>query len=410
MHSKLLPYLLGGSLVIGALSSCQDDEPTSQLSVPATYTFVRDGVSTVNFTGQTERIQMATEFTSALKDFGPSSLLSDEARILEMYRNAKEDGSDADPFANPVLNASTKKVNNKVAVSTDYFSDNAVETNFYRSLLEEHALKQARDIYPTRNQAASLGIPGQINDAGTPRYVNAVGVEYDQIVEKAMIGALMTDQMLNHYLSPAVLDENDNRIANDAGTVESGTSYTTMEHKWDEAYGYLFGNATDTEDPLAELGSSDNFINKYLARVDQDSDFAGIGREIFDAFKRGRAAIVAGEYDERDRQATIIRDAVSEVIGVRAVYYMMAGAEEINKGNRIASLHDLSEGLGFIYSLRFTRNTATGQSHFTTAEIETMISQLTTDGGLWTISPAELQEIADSISVRFDFTSAMTID
>jgi uncharacterized protein YjaZ len=39
-----------------------------------------------------------------------------------------------------------------------------------------------------------------------------------------------------------VLDEADNRTNNDAKVLEEGELYTTMEHKWDEAYGYLYGD------------------------------------------------------------------------------------------------------------------------------------------------------------------------
>jgi hypothetical protein len=64
---------------------------------------------------------------------------------------------------------------------------------------------------------------------------------------------------------------------------------------------------------------------KYLGRVDSDPDFAGIAEETFDAFKLGRAAIVAGDYDVRDEQIAILRENISEVIGIRAVYYLQAG-------------------------------------------------------------------------------------
>ncbi len=51
----------------------------------------------------------------------------------------------------------------------------------------------------------------------------------------------MTDQILNNYLSPAVLDAGDNVTKNDNDILADGKDYTTMEHKWDEAFGYLYG-------------------------------------------------------------------------------------------------------------------------------------------------------------------------
>ena len=131
----------------------------------------------------------------------------------------------------------------------------------------------------------------------------------------------MTDQALNNYLSTAVLDEGSSRDDNDAGTVLEGESYTNMEHKWDEAYGYVYGLNADAADPNADLGA-DSFLNEYIGKLEEDSDFAGIADEIFQAFKLGRAAIVAGDYDVRDAQAEIIREKISQVIAVRGVFYM----------------------------------------------------------------------------------------
>ena len=42
-----------------------DPEPTV---APATYSFLRDGVTTVSYSGQSTRIAMGQEFVSALKD------------------------------------------------------------------------------------------------------------------------------------------------------------------------------------------------------------------------------------------------------------------------------------------------------------------------------------------------------
>ena len=56
-----------------------------------------------------------------------------------------------------------------------------------------------------------------------------------------------------------------------------------------------------------------------------DSDFAGIADDIYDAFKLGRAAIVAKNYTVRDEQVEILREKISMIIGIRAVYYLQGG-------------------------------------------------------------------------------------
>ena len=47
------------------------------------------------------------------------------------------------------------------------------------------------------------------------------------------------------------------------------------------------------EDETAPVLGVDSFLSKYLDKVEGDSDFAGIADDIYDAFKLGRAAIVA---------------------------------------------------------------------------------------------------------------------
>jgi hypothetical protein len=52
------------------LMSCGEDTPSPTINIdePDTYTFTRNGSSSVSFTGQTTRIAMAEELFSALKN------------------------------------------------------------------------------------------------------------------------------------------------------------------------------------------------------------------------------------------------------------------------------------------------------------------------------------------------------
>ena len=180
-----------------------------------------------------------------------------------------------------------------------------------------------------------------------------------------------------------------------------------MEHKWDEAYGYVYGLNADAANPNADLGA-DSFLNKYIGRVEGDTDFAGIANEIFQAFKLGRAAIVAKKYDVRDEQAEIIKEKISEIIGIRSVYYLQQGKNAIDQETPDfgGGFHDLSEGYGFIYSLQFTRKPGSSDPYFTKAEVDAFLTDLLDDGanGLWNVEAATLESIATAIAERFDFT------
>lgn len=386
--------LLTAITLMGGLTACSSDNK-KELEIPATYTFERDGASTVSYGGQTTRIAMATELISAMSDFNNTS-----DAVLNMYKNENN------PFADAALNSSTKTVRSKVAASKDFFSSNATEGTKIKTDFETWIAAQYSETAVNKDQLATAGSAGQIADGTKTRYVNAQGLEYNQAVNKSLIGALMLDQMLNNYLSPAVLDEGSNRADNDAGTVADGKSYTTMEHKWDEAYGYLFGASASGASPLATLGDDDKFLNKYLGRVNGDNDFNTYGHQIYDAFKKGRAAIVAGDYSERDKQADIIKELASAVIGVRAVYYLQAGKAAKASGDLGGAFHDLSEGFGFIYSLRFTRKPGSSDPYLSKSEVDGFISKLTTGNGFWDVSGATLDEISEDIASKFDFTVA----
>ena len=383
-----LSFLLLFCLVFTACEDDDDVPPVADFDVPTTYEFTRGGESTVSFSGQTTRILMAEELIAAMLD-----PIQTEEALDNMFRNP--DG--VDPFDEPSLNASTKSIRSKVAASADLFSTNATLAVTVKSDFDAWIEAQVAEVFPAWNEVAAPGVPGQIADGSSVRYVNAGGFEYNQLVAKGLIGALMYDQAANHYLSPAVLDEAANRDDNDAGITAEGKPYTTMEHKWDEAFGYIFGTAANPARPLDDLGN-DSFFNKYLGRVENDPDYAGIADLVDASFRRGRAAIVAGEYDERDDQAERLKSQLGRVIAIRAVYYLMQGKANL-EANPIAygpAFHDLSEGYGFIYSLQFIDGNRSGT--------EVYLSRLENAGGngLWDIEPDELQDIAEDIAERFD--------
>lgn len=394
--SLLTLFLLSAVFV-----SCDTNDGT-KIEVPSSYEFTRNGETTVSFSGQTTRIQMGHELLPAMLDFDNST----EELLLQMYRNQSENGGNVDPFESAELNAATKNIKGKVAASTDYFSNNTAVSAVIKNQFETWISSQIEEVFPNRNTLAAEGQPGQIADGSSTRYVNGKGFEYNQLVGKSLIGALMTDQMLNNYVSVSVLDAGTNREDNNDGTLAEGSNYTNMEHKWDEAYGYLFGTSADPANPLATLGDDDDFLNKYLARVDNDDDFSGIAQETFDAFTLGRAAIVEGQYDVRDKQADIIRENISTVIAVRAVYYLQSGKNALDQTTPDygAAFHDLSEAYGFIYSLQFTRVPGSNSPYLTKTDVDGFLAELEEGNGLWDVTPETLDNMSAEIAAQFNFS------
>ncbi len=213
------------------------------------------------------------------------------------------------------------------------------------------------------------------------------------------------------------MDGGDNVSNNDSDVTDGDNNYTTMEHKWDEAYGYLFGGVPEENqsNPLPTIGDNDSFLNKYVGKTNSDPDFEGIAQEIFDAFKLGRAAIVGKDYDLRNAQAAILQQKISEVIAIRAVYYLQTGKSSIESGDFGAAFHDLSEGYGFLTSLRFTGGSAngTGTPIFTESDVDGFVAALMGEpgpNGLWDVTAETLDAISEEIASRFSFTVAQAAD
>jgi hypothetical protein len=395
MKKILLSIACVVSLMACSNTESETDIIEQEIVTPARYTFERNGASSVSFDGQTTRIEMGGEFVSAL--INTSETL--ESLNAKFAHTAGENN-----FSDAALNASSKDIRSKVAASTDFYASNTTDAAAIKADFDSWINAQVEDVFPNWDMDASEGNAGQIQEAGggSVRYVSAKGIEYNQLINKGLIGALMVDQILNNYLSPAVLDAASNIADNDADAVNEGKNYTTMEHKWDEAFGYVYGKETDITAPTL---NTDSFLNKYLKRVEGDADFVGIAEEIYNAFKLGRAAIVAKDYATRNVQAEILKEKISEIIGIRAVYYLQQGKINlpIDKGG---AFHDLSEGIGFIYSLQFTRKPNSTDAYFTKAEVDGFMSTLQNGNGFWDLTSETLDEMSATITGKFNFTIA----
>jgi len=382
-------YLFLALLMSAFFTACPatEDDVDPLFEVPDTYIFERDGQSTIAFGGQTTRINMAEELTQGMLEFDRT-----QAELDNMFTNP--DG--VDPFQNPMLNESTKSLRSKVAASRDLFFADAVSAAEIKADFDAWISAQVDEIFPNQNVPAAPGQAGQLADGSLVRYVNDWGLEYNEALAKGLIGGLMYDQLVNNYLSPLVLDEGTNRTDNDIETTVVDKNYTTMEHKWDEAYGYLFGASANPALPLDDVGAADDFLNAYLGLVDEDPDFRGIASTIEFDFRSGRAALVAGEYLERNNRAQRISELLTNVLVIRAIYSLKQGQAKLqgNPLNRGGAFHDLSEAYGFIYSFRFINGLIAANSDNYLATLRNAAGN-----GWWDINPSILDGLAFDISV-----------
>jgi hypothetical protein len=378
MKLKFLPLYLFIACASLFLTSCSDDDDAVvdiTVTPPSSYKFERNGKSTVSFSGQSSRLKMAGELYSGMK-----SSSSTKAGLNNMFNNGTG-------FSDSKLDASGKKVGNKTFASS-------VASATVKPMFDSMITDFADNVIPNWSTTAADGTAGKMTDSKRTVYINAKGHELTQLFTKGLIGGMTMDQIVNGYLSAAKLDTGTNRADNDAGTLVSGKDYTQMEHYWDEGFGYLYGEEADVENPTLGNGV---LLSKYAGKVD-GSNSPGIGKIIYDAFKMGRAAIVAKNYAVRDAQAKIIQMHISKIIGYKAHDYLNDYVTKAAAGTPADAIHALSEGYGFIMSLQVT-NDGTGKPYFTNAEVNTMLAKIE---NFWTVSSADCTSMANDIKAKMN--------
>ncbi|MBZ0097551.1 MAG: DUF4856 domain-containing protein [Taibaiella sp.] len=339
--------------------------PYTTLSASSNYktTFVDvEGKTTVDFSGQTTRINMLKEIDAHIKT-GTSADI-DAVKLINMFRNQNT------PFASADLNAATDKVvSSKTAQSFPATEADAERARFISYFNELERISKMN------GQTALQGKAGVL---GGNRLVDEKGFELSQFVQKGLIGAMMLDQIANIYLGTEKQSADNTEVA-------TGKNYTAMEHHWDEAYGYLTANET------YPIKGSESFLGEYAR---QGASASGGADNLYLAFLKGRAAIVNNDLTTRDEQIAYIRTELEKAVAAVAISYL-------NKTNSAADdasrFHALSEGVGFIYSLRFAHNAKINK-----AKSEELLNILMgKTNGFWSLTPADINNVRDQVANTF---------
>lgn len=380
-------------------SSCSDNSDSGDANpaytVPATYTFDRNGTSSVSYVGPTYRLMMLDEMGAYIKTQATAGSVVSETKLSSMYTNTDNQ------FTLAGLNASNDELKDKTAASVDYFEmfmgGGSVAEQTSVRLVFENTFSSANQA--SQGAIAAAGVAGSYLDGTSVRLFAANGLEPQQVFLKGMMGAGLLDQIVNNYLSLNILDEDDNRVKNTNKIMVTDQNYTEMEHDWDRAYGYIFGADVSGAVPVLKFWSS------YISQVNADSDFNTLSADIDLAFRKGRAAIVNNDYSARDAQINVIKSKLALVAAVRVVFYLQEGKAKLGTDNGAAAFHVLSEAYGFIMSLRYTNKPGTDNPYFSKTEVDMMLTELTSGtNGLWNVTPEILDSLSDDIATRFGFT------
>ena len=304
MKTKLIITSL--AVCIGFFSSCQKEEDTlpflTNIDTPSTYTFVDvNGKSTVATGGMFVRIQLIKELVAEIAKAETETV--SEQTLLDLF----------------------EKNNDELDFYTDVDIKKSLEAKTLNSDDIDETFQQAGKDTLRRWLAQVADLSGA---SGT--YIRADGVDLKQAVEKFLMGAVLYDQAVNHYLDISPNASNDNF------TEGLGTS---MQHTFDEAFGYFgasryFNDLTNTEiinggadvDGVSGL----NLVKEgcyYFATTAAKRENAGVSTTlytnvIFDNFLSGRTATVNSSISTLNASIANIEKYWEEIIAATAVHYI----------------------------------------------------------------------------------------
>jgi hypothetical protein len=344
--------------------SCTYPEETvgDSYTIPNTYAFTDgSGNSTVSYTGQTDRLDQLSEMVILMKS-GNSAVVSAQD-LKDMFANTGDNGGGNFSFS------STKQLKNKCFIA---------DVPMFEEWMDSIALASA-----SNGTTASNGQAGTITaSSGSVYLVNENGVEYVQLIEKGLMGAVFMNQALNVYFGDGKMDV-DNTTAEDPG---NGKYYTAMEHHFDEAFGY-FGVDADFPSTVPN-----RFWGKYCNNQDATLN---CNADMMNNFLKGRAAISNDVLADRDEAIQVIRTEWEEISAYQAISYLEGAISNFGVDDA-KFLHELSEAYAFAWNLRYSPLETRRMS---TSEHEALMIQF--NENFWDMSVADLNGIISTIQSKY---------
>lgn len=401
-----------------------DFEPIER---PSTYNFnsrFAPEESSVAYNGQVRRhlfIQQLKDYIGDLADtFADGTDADTITQGLSFYFEPDADTFDPAKFTIdigvPTLQTSWDELNGYARLQ-DKFPDNEGEgeglafdypiAGYPGDLLPEPAL---RDMFTRLGVIAARYVNDPANPPLDPlgneipnAYTSTSGVDYQQLIQKYLLGAVPLSQATDDYLD----DDVEGKGLLSDNTDPGDSFYTPLEHVWDEGFGYFgaarnYGDLTDDqiadgelndpdEDELVDLyteynfGASVNAAKRDNGSEDPQTDYT---QDAFEAFLDGRTLIVNanGELsDEELEQLQAYRDqavgAWEKAIAATVVHYIndVLGAMSVY-GTDDYSFADhakyWSEMKGFALGLQFNKNHSPFVDEAHEGKLTTVLNQM----------------------------------
>ena len=375
MKKVNLKFIISIGIIAGlSLSSCKEDDavepatpkdPVETVNTPAVYDFTRNNVSTVSYSGQTDRLNQLSEIKTKLAN-GDNGMMVSAQDLKDMFANTGDNGNGNFSFS------STKQLKNKT------FS---LDQTYFEDLFDAAEAASASGKVGTQ---ASNGVAGIANRSGGKTIlVDENGREFTQLVEKGLMGATFYNQIVNTYLTDSKIGDGVNNT-----DLEDGKNYTKMEHHMDEAFGY-FGAPIDFQTNYT--GSEEV---RYWANYSKTADDnIQMNDRLMNAFKRARAAIAEKKYTVRNEEVAKIYNEFEVLIAATAIHYANEAKAATVDGDR---LHVLSECYAFTRSFRYSHIDKRG---LTQAEIDVLLGYIGTN--FWNTTESNLNLLIDKLATTY---------
>lgn len=264
---------------------------------------------------------------------------------------------------------------------------------------------------------ASNGTAGMITTGTKKRHVDANGLEFIQILEKGLYGALCYDQMVDDYLRPNQAGPQNDKGNNESAVTNYDVNGTDRQHRWDEAFGWFGANPATYPNAANTSNGDGTFIANYTFDFSDETQTefgVSMAQKAMDAFILGRAILKAGQGFGPDQETTNeaaleaarqdVKLYVEAGIAAAAFHYLNDAIADVTDEDK---LHHLSEALAFIFSLSFNSEgrISANQVHDVLKELGWSSSDPTLNGiysiNLWNVTDAQMESAKELLNESF---------
>ncbi len=259
---------------------------------------------------------------------------------------------------------------------------------------------------------ASNGVAGMIATGDKKRHVSANGLEYIQLLEKGLYGAMCYDQMVDDYLRPSQAGADNSKGNNEsAAGGDYASNGTDRQHRFDEVFGYLGADPATYPNASNTSNGDGVFIANYTFDFSDETEEAfgiNIAQKLMDAFVFGRSVLKAGEGfgpGDESTNETYYDAARADIklytelgLATASYHYLNDAIADITDEDK---LHHLSEALAFIYALSFNSEgrISANEVHEVLKALGWSSSDPTLNGvyevNLWEVTDAQMEQAKD---------------